>query len=99
MTCSAEEIKWIIRIILKDLKINIKIDTVLNSFHTDAHDYFNLTNSLLETCKKFEDPSVSLDDDIKVFFPIRPMLAGKKKINYFNETQNKIYYVETKYDG
>ena len=44
--CTAEEIKWIIRIILKDLKINIKIDTVLNAFHADAHDYFNLTNSL-----------------------------------------------------
>lgn len=46
MICNAEEIKWIIRIILKDLKINIKIDTVLNSYHADAHDYFNLTNSL-----------------------------------------------------
>lgn len=46
MVCNAEEIKWIIRIILKDLKINIKIDTVLNSYHADAHDYFNLTNSL-----------------------------------------------------
>lgn len=51
--CNAEEIKWIIRIILKDLKINIKIGTVLNAFHPDAHDYFNLTNSLYETCKKF----------------------------------------------
>ena len=60
--CTAEEIKWIIRIILKDLKINIKIETVLRAFHPDAHDYFNLTNSLLETCKKFEDPSISLDD-------------------------------------
>jgi DNA ligase 4 len=96
--CTAEEIKWIIRIILKDLKINVKIDTVLNAFHPDAHDYFNLTNSLHETCKKFEDPSISLDDEIKVFFPIRPMLAGKKKINYFQDS-SKVYYVETKYDG
>ena len=68
---------------MKDLKISIKIETVLGCFHSDAYDFFNLTNSLIETCKKFEDPNVSLDDDIKVFFPIRPMLAGKKKINYF----------------
>lgn len=47
MICTAEEIKWIVRIILKDLKISIKIDTVLNTFHADATDFFNLTNSLL----------------------------------------------------
>ena len=45
--CTAEEVKWIVRIILKDLKISIKIETVLGSFHSDAHDFFNLTNSLL----------------------------------------------------
>jgi DNA ligase 4 len=83
VTCTAEEIKWIIRIILKDLKINVKIDTVLKAYHPDSHDYFNLTNSLWETCKKFEDPNVSLDDEVKMFFPIRPMLAGKKKISFF----------------
>jgi DNA ligase 4 len=44
---NAEEIKWIIRIILKDLKVSIKIDTILNTFHKDASDYYNLTNSLL----------------------------------------------------
>ncbi len=42
---------------------------------------------------------MSLDDEIKIFFPIRPMLAGKKKINYFNEGAKKMYYVETKFDG
>ena len=45
--CSGEEIKWIIRIVLKDLKSSNKIDTVLKAFHRDAHDFFNLTNSLL----------------------------------------------------
>lgn len=59
---NAEEIKWIIRIILKDLKISLKITTVLNTFHPDANDFFNLTNSLIETCKKFENPNVCLDD-------------------------------------
>jgi ATP-dependent DNA ligase len=58
-----------------------------------------LTNSLLETCKKFENPNISLDDEIKIFFPIRPMLAGKKKIGFFRENEHMAYYVETKYDG
>ena len=48
----SDEIKWISRIILKDLKLNIKIDIVLRSFHPDANDYYNLTNSIKETCKK-----------------------------------------------
>lgn len=47
MVATPEEIKWIIRIILKDLKISMRIETVLGAFHSDAHDFFNLTNSLL----------------------------------------------------
>jgi len=78
---------------LKDLKISLKIDTVLNTFHKDAADFFNLTNSLFETCKKFENPNVSLNDEVKMFFPIRPMLAGKKKIVFFKDIQTKTYYV------
>jgi len=36
---------------------------------------------------------------VKIFFPIRPMLAGKKKISFFKENESKMYYVETKFDG
>ena len=46
-SATAEEIKWIVRIVLKDLKISLKTETVLHTFHPDAPDYFNLTNSLL----------------------------------------------------
>jgi DNA ligase-4 len=51
---NAEEIKWISRIILKDLKLNMKVDIVLNTFHPDGNDYFNLTNSVKETCFKLQ---------------------------------------------
>ena len=51
-TANAEEIKWIARIILKDLKLNIKMEAVLDTFHPDGNDYYNLTNSIKETCKK-----------------------------------------------
>lgn len=95
---NAEEMKWIIRIVLKDLKLSIKLETVLNSYHKDASDYFNLTNSLMEVCKKFENQKICLDDEICLFSPIRPMLAGKKNINYF-KNQSREFYLETKYDG
>ena len=52
-TANAGEMKWIVRIILKDLKLGIKIEVVLNTFHPDGNEYYNLTGSLLETCKKF----------------------------------------------
>lgn len=50
--CNAEELKWIARIILKDLKLGIKTDVVLKTFHPEAGDYYNMTNSISETCKK-----------------------------------------------
>jgi DNA ligase 4 len=43
---NASEFKWIIRIILKDLKLNIKNDVVLNAFHPDAVEFNNLNNNL-----------------------------------------------------
>jgi len=35
-TCSALEQKWIIRIVLKDLKIGLKHERVLKYYHPDA---------------------------------------------------------------
>jgi DNA ligase-4 len=34
---NAAEMKWVIRIILKDLKLGIKIETVLTTFHPDGN--------------------------------------------------------------
>jgi DNA ligase-4 len=35
---------------------------------------------------------------VQLFHPIRPMLAGKKKIEYFKH-ETRTFYLETKYDG
>jgi DNA ligase-4 len=73
-----------VRIILKDLKLGLKFDAVMGEFHKDAHDYFNLTNSLKEVCRKFEDKNASLENELMLFHPIKPMLAGKKPLEYFD---------------
>lgn len=52
-----------------------------------------------EVCKKFEDPNVKLSNEVSIFHPIKPMLAGKKKMDYFSQYQNKKYLSEVKYDG
>lgn len=43
---SALQLKWLIRIILKDLKIGIKEPTILDAYHPDAMDLYNFTSSL-----------------------------------------------------
>lgn len=42
---------------------------------------------------------MTLSDELNLFSPIRPQLAGKKKMKYFSSTQAKEYFVENKYDG
>jgi len=46
VSLSAIQLKWLIRIILKDLKIGIKEATILDAFHPDAMDVYNFTSSL-----------------------------------------------------
>ncbi len=57
-----------------------------------------MTNNLEEICKKFEDKSVSLKNELMLFQPIKPMLAGKKPLTYFDNIERK-FILETKFDG
>ncbi|XP_035224665.1 DNA ligase 4-like [Stegodyphus dumicola] len=98
---SAIEQKWLIRIILKDMKLGISENSVLNAFHPDAKDLYNVTNSLEKVCTSLRDPSVRLHEiEISLFSPFRPMLAEIALPNQVEELmQNKSFIVETKYDG
>ncbi|EGR30594.1 hypothetical protein IMG5_128250, partial [Ichthyophthirius multifiliis] len=98
--CTSEEMKWIARLILKDLKIGINHDKTLTLFHQDALALFNTTSSLREVCNEFQDKNHRLQEVMRIFYPIRPMLAQKKSlkdIQYILE--GKDFLIETKYDG
>jgi len=41
---------------LKDLKIGLKYEKLLELFHPDAPEYYNATSSIKEVCKEFVDP-------------------------------------------
>jgi len=43
---SAVEQKWLIRIMLKDTKLHLGQKNLLNEFHEDAEDLYNVTTSL-----------------------------------------------------
>lgn len=99
---SAEEQKWIIRILLRDMKFGIGHAGILNAFHPDARDMYDATNNLLKICDKLNDLSVRLHEvEIELFSPIRPMLSEECDVTkvevYFKRTP--FLYIETKLDG
>ena len=51
-----EEMFWLCRIVLKDMKMRIGRDTVLKYFHKHAMDIFNASTSLRKVCACVADP-------------------------------------------
>ncbi|XP_061780188.1 DNA ligase 4 [Nerophis lumbriciformis] len=98
---SALEQKWLIRIILKDMKLGISKETVLQVFHPDAAELYNVTTDLNKVCQQLHNPSVSLSEvSIGLFSAFKPMLAGVSNIrNVEKQMENSPFYIETKLDG
>ena len=98
---SAADFEWITKIILKDLKIGLKHEKVLQLFHPDALNYFNSVSNLKKVCEECFDPSVRIQNTLfQLFVPIRPYLAKRHplaKIRHFYE--DKTFLIENKYDG
>ncbi|XP_042871458.1 DNA ligase 4-like [Penaeus japonicus] len=98
---TATEQKWLIRVLLKDMKLGIGQGTIFNAWHPDAKDYFDVNNSLEKVCKTLRDPTVRLHEiEVSLFSAFRPMLAERAVLEKV-ETQmdHKTYYAETKFDG
>ena len=64
--CTAEDIKWIGKIILKDLKIGFQYERILRIYHPEALDLFNITSNLREVCKEFENTDHTLTNVLRV---------------------------------
>ncbi len=101
VSLSALQLKWLIRIILKDLKIGVGESLIFESFHPDAMDLFNYTSSLEKVCETLTDPSKRLHEiGVQVFTPCRPMLGEKAKQNKIETLfSGREFYIETKFDG
>ncbi|XP_071488614.1 DNA ligase 4-like [Diadema antillarum] len=98
---SAIEQKWLIRMIMKEMKIGLSQSSILGTFHPDAEDFFNVTNSLSKVCTDLADPKVRLNEiAISVFSPFSPMLGERGKITQVERLMDhKGFYIETKLDG
>ena len=54
---NALEMKWLLMIIIKDLKLGISEKSIFHEFHPDAEDLFNVTCDLKRVCEKLNDRS------------------------------------------
>ena len=102
---TAVEQKWILRIVLKDMAIGMKEDSVFRLLHPDAQELYNSVCSLEDTCTQVADPTFSLDatgEAIALFQPLKPRLAHREPWQAIDRVMKKHggpYGAELKHDG
>jgi len=98
---SAVEQKWLIRILLKDMKLKVGHKIILRAFHPDAEDLFNVTTSLKQVCERLKDVATRVSESsIKILCPFRPMLAQNAKLEQVESLmRNERFQLGIKYDG
>ncbi|KAK1366741.1 DNA ligase [Heracleum sosnowskyi] len=99
---NAQEMKWIVMIILKDLKLGTSEKSIFHEFHPDAEDLFNVTCDLKLVCEKLRDRSQRHKrQDIEVGKPVRPQLALRvgNAAGAWKKLHGKEVVVECKFDG
>ncbi|XP_020251503.1 DNA ligase 4, partial [Asparagus officinalis] len=99
---NAVEMKWILMIILKDLKLGISEKSIFHEFHPDAEDLFNVTCDLKLVCEKLKDRSQRHKrQDIEVGKAVRPQLAMRvaDAASAWKKLHGKNVVVECKFDG
>lgn len=103
---NAEELLWIIRIILRYVQIGASEKTFFDNFHPDAMALYSVTSSLSKVCKQLWDVNYRLPDEqnqISVLSCFQPQMALYIKPNYdrivniMSETEG--FYIEEKMDG
>lgn len=78
---TVDEQKWIVRIILKDLKAGLGYEPILRAYHPDALELFNATSDLRSVFEELQNQEDMTREGgaqlFRMFFPIKPMLAAK----------------------
>ncbi|XP_033127857.1 DNA ligase 4-like isoform X2 [Anneissia japonica] len=98
---SATEQKWLIRMIMKEMKVGLSQSSIFSVFHQDAEEYFNVTNSLAKVCKDLMNPESRMNEiAIEVFSPFSPMLGMRATLSQVEKLMDhKPFFIETKVDG
>jgi DNA ligase-4 len=98
---SPRNIKWLIQIILKDLKLGISDNHVLNCYHDDGADFYATNSNLKRMCEVLRNPQVKMHElEINIFEPFRPMLSKRCDASNFKKCfPDSKFIVENKFDG
>jgi DNA ligase-4 len=107
---NAEELMWLVRIILKEMKVGATERTFLNLWHPDAEALFSVSSSLRRVCWELYDPEFRLEQQetgITLMSCFQPQLAQfqmtstfSKMISYLGVTEeNPEFWIEEKLDG
>ncbi|KOS20956.1 DNA ligase 4 [Escovopsis weberi] len=107
---NAEELMWLIRIILKQMKIGATERTFLYLWHPDGEALFNVSSSLRRVCWELYDPELRLEQDeagLALMQCFQPQLAQfqmpasfQKMIELLRPTeQDDEFWIEEKLDG
>lgn len=106
-----EELQWLIRIILRQMRIGATEKSVLKAWNPDAFDLFNIHSSLRHTCWYLWDPEIRLDEDdqkLQIMHNFLPQLAPTasnantwdKVVQQLGISEEKPeFYMEEKLDG
>ncbi|TIC05792.1 ATP-dependent DNA ligase [Wallemia mellicola] len=102
--CDTTEQFWLVRILLKNLKISIRERSILSHFHRDAYSLFEVTTDLRTVAYKLYDPSIRLHDNdssVQLFQVFQPMLCKRNVIPQIIKKMPKSvpFVVEEKMDG
>ena len=75
---TAQEQRWMLRVVLKDMSIGIKENSIFNQLHPDAQELYNSVCDLQATCRQCADPSFRLDTiSLQLFRPVKPRLSAR----------------------
>jgi len=106
---NAEELMWLIRIILRQMKVGATERTIFDVWHPDAEALFNVSSSLRRVCWDLHDPSVRLEGEdcgIALMQCFQPQLAQfqmhsfQRMVDKMRPVENDTaFWVEEKLDG
>ncbi|KAJ3551575.1 hypothetical protein NPX13_g11328 [Xylaria arbuscula] len=112
---NAEELKWLIRIILKQMRIGATERTLLEMWHPDAQHLYNVSSSLRRVCWGLYDPQVRLTGSqtgVSLMQCFQPQLAAYEMATSFDKMierlhasthdvagNGKEFWIEEKLDG
>ncbi|KAK7730022.1 DNA ligase (ATP) [Botryosphaeria dothidea] len=106
---NSEEMMWLIRVILRQMKVGATERTIFDIWHPDAEGLFNVSSSLRRVCWELYDPSIRLDGDdtgVTLMQCFQPQLAAfqmhsfEKMVQRMKPTEDDSeFWIEEKLDG